>query len=307
MQENKIYDVLIIGAGPAGLTAAVYLSRNGTDVAFIEGYMPGGKMAEQSKIENYPGFNLVSGIELSTRMLNQAKENGAQFIYGFVNNIETENELKKITLNNGNIYYSKFVIIATGMKNLVPKTVINIEKFRNKGVSYCVLCDGALYKNKECAIIGGGNSAFEEGAYLASMASKVYVFIRDGIIAEKRLVEDLKKLDNVEILENSEILELYGENELDGLKAKVNNEEKEFKEIKAVFPYIGFKPATEFLNNKNLLNERGFIIVNDEMETLENNIFAIGDVTVKSVRQITTATNDGTIAAKVINSRLSKK
>ncbi len=302
---NK-YDVIIIGAGPAGLTAALYLARNDMNVAFIEGYIPGGKMAEQSKIENYPGFSYISGMELSTNMLNQARENGAKFIYGMVKKLESiEDNLKKVILEDNTEYYAQAVIIATGMKNLVPMSIEGIEKFRGKGVSYCVLCDGALYKNKPTAIIGGGNSAFEEAPYLAAVASEVHMFIRDGIIAEKRLVEDVKKHNNIFIHENSEIIKLIGDTKIDKVEAKFLDGNKEMN-IEAIFPYIGFRPATGFIENKNLLDPKGFIKVDANMETSEHNIFAIGDVIVKDVRQITTATNDGTIAAKVINSRIVK-
>ncbi|TPR53690.1 NAD(P)/FAD-dependent oxidoreductase [Metamycoplasma neophronis] len=303
--SNK-YDVIIIGAGPAGLTAALYLSRNDMNVAFIEGYVPGGKMAEQSKIENYPGFSFISGIELSTKMLEQARQNGANFIYGMVEKIESiEDNLKKVVLADKSEHFAQVVIIATGMKNLVPTSIEGIEQFKGRGVSYCVLCDGALYKNEPCAIIGGGNSAFEEAPYLASMASEVHIFVRDGIIAEKRLVNDVKKYNNIIIHENSEILKLFGTEKVEKVEARVGDEIKEFK-ISAVFPYIGFKPATNFIENKELLDARGFIKVDENMETMEKNIFAVGDVIVKDVRQITTATSDGTIAAKVINSRIIK-
>ena len=191
--ENK-YDVLIIGAGPAGLTAAIYLARNNVNVALIEAKTPGGKISEQSKIENYPGFNSVSGAELSISMFSQARENGAKFIIGKVISIENKDELiKLIKLENGLLLESKYLIIATGMQNIIPKEVINIEKFNNKGVSYCVVCDGPLFKDKVCGIIGGGNSAFEEGNYLSSIAKEVHIFVRDKIIAEQRLVDNVEK------------------------------------------------------------------------------------------------------------------
>ncbi|AZZ65252.1 FAD-binding protein [Metamycoplasma phocicerebrale] len=303
--QNK-YDVLIIGGGPAGLTAAIYLSRNNFNVAFVEGYAPGGKMVLQSKIENYPGFEYVSGIDLSLKMLNQATKNGAKQIFGNVINIESlkENE-KKITLENGEEYFASTVVIATGMKNLVPLDVENIEEFNKKGVSYCAICDGALYKDQPCAIIGGGNSAFEESTYLASTASEVHIFVRDGIIAEAKLVEDAKKNKNIFIHENSVIKKLIGEDKLESIIVDINGKVQEMN-IKCVFPYIGFKPSTSFISNKNILNNKGFIIVDKNMETKEKNIFAIGDVIAKDIRQITTATNDGTVVAKTISSRIKK-
>ncbi|BAP39754.1 NAD(P)/FAD-dependent oxidoreductase [Metamycoplasma canadense] len=303
---ENIFDVLIIGAGPAGLTAAMYLGRNEYKVGFIENYAPGGKMVQQSKIENYPGFEYITGIELSMNMFNQAKKNNAEFIFGKVISIKDHSEFKKeVYLENGDKYLTKTIVIATGMVNLVPANIENIEKFNNKGVSYCAICDGALFKNKKCAIIGGGNSAFEESIYLASTSSEVYIFVRDGIIAEAKLVSDVKKHKNIFIYENSQILKLNGENEIESITANINGEIKNM-DIKGVFPYIGFKAATSFIKNKEILNERGFIIVDKNMETSMKNIFAIGDVVAKEIRQITTATNDGTIVAKVISSRIVK-
>ncbi|AXE60603.1 thioredoxin reductase [[Mycoplasma] phocae] len=298
------FDVIIIGAGPAGLTAAIYLGRNNASVAFIEGKVPGGKMPEQSKIENYPGFDLISGVELSNRMLMQARENKAKFIFGNVSHIENiSDHEKEVTLENGNKYLAKVIIIASGMKNVVPLDVVNIEKFNGRGVSYCAICDGAIYLSKPCAIIGGGNSAFDEAPFLASVASEVHIFVRDGIIAEKKLVDDVKKIKNITIHENSKILELKGDNKVESIIANIDGKVQEM-DIKGVFPYVGFKPATSFITNKEIMNSRGFIQVDKNMETKIKNIFAIGDVVEKDIRQITTATSDGTIAAKVIGSRI---
>lgn len=302
--ENK-YDVLIIGAGPAGLTAAIYLARNNVNVALIEAKTPGGKISEQSKIENYPGFNSVSGAELSISMFSQARENGAKFIIGKVMSIENKDELiKLIKLENGLLLESKYLIIATGMQNIIPKEVINIEKFNNKGVSYCVVCDGPLFKDKVCGIIGGGNSAFEEGNYLSSIAKEVHIFVRDKIIAEQILVDNVEKQDNIFIHRNAQILKLNGTSSLDSADVNIEGNIVNIP-IKGLFPYIGFKPAIDFID-KNLLklDKKNFIVVDENMETNVPNIFAVGDIISKSIRQITTATSDGTIAAKIINNRI---
>lgn len=302
--ENK-YDVLIIGAGPAGLTAAIYLARNNVNVALIEAKTPGGKISEQSKIENYPGFNSVSGAELSISMFSQARENGAKFIIGKVISIENKDELiKLIKLENGLLLESKYLIIATGMQNIIPKEVINIEKFNNKGVSYCVVCDGPLFKDKVCGIIGGGNSAFEEGNYLSSIAKEVHIFVRDKIIAEQRLVDNVEKQDNIFIHRNAQVLKLNGTSSLDSADVNIEGNIVNIP-IKGLFPYIGFKPAIDFIDQNLLkLDKKNFIIVDENMETNVPNIFAVGDIISKSIRQITTATSDGTIAAKIINNRI---
>ena len=302
--ENK-YDVLIIGAGPAGLTAAIYLARNNVNVALIEAKTPGGKISEQSKIENYPGFNSVSGAELSISMFSQARENGAKFIIGKVISIENKDELiKLIKLQNGLLLESKYLIIATGMENIIPKEVINIEKFNNKGVSYCVVCDGPLFKDKVCGIIGGGNSAFEEGNYLSSIAKEVHIFVRDKIIAEQRLVDNVEKQDNIFIHRNAQVLKLNGTSSLDSADVNIEGNIVNIP-IKGLFPYIGFKPAIDFIDQNLLkLDKKNLIVVDENMETNVPNIFAVGDIISKSIRQITTATSDGTIAAKIINNRI---
>ena len=302
--ENK-YDVLIIGAGPAGLTAAIYLARNNVNVALIEAKTPGGKISEQSKIENYPGFNSVSGAELSISMFSQARENGAKFIIGKVISIENKDELiKLIKLENGLLLESKYLIIATGMQNIIPKEVINIEKFNNKGVSYWVVCDGPLFKDKVCGIIGGGNSAFEEGNYLSSIAKEVHIFVRDKIIAEQRLVDNVEKQDNIFIHRNAQVLKLNGTSSLDSADVNIEGNIVNIP-IKGLFPYIGFKPAIDFIDQNLLkLDKKNFIVVDENMETNVPNIFAVGDIISKSIRQITTATSDGTIAAKIINNRI---
>lgn len=302
--ENK-YDVLIIGAGPAGLTAAIYLARNNVNVALIEAKTPGGKISEQSKIENYPGFNSISGAELSISMFSQARENGAKFIIGKVMSIENKDELiKLIKLDNGLLLESKYLIIATGMQNIIPKEVINIEKFNNKGVSYCVVCDGPLFKDKVCGIIGGGNSAFEEGNYLSSIAKEVHIFVRDKIIAEQRLIDNVEKQDNIFIHRNAQVLKLNGTSSLESADVNIEGNIVNIP-IKGLFPYIGFKPAIDFIDQNLLkLDKKNFIVVDENMETNAPNIFAVGDIISKSIRQITTATSDGTIAAKIINNRI---
>ncbi|MGX9340632.1 NAD(P)/FAD-dependent oxidoreductase [Mycoplasma sp. 4044] len=305
---NNKYDVVIIGGGPAGLTAAVYTTRSSLKTVFIENKVPGGKLPFQSKIENWPGELLIQGAQLATKMFQQAQENGAEFIYGEVVKIENDpndNFAKKVILNDGQVIEAKTIIIATGMQNRIPKEIKGIDYFGGKGVSYCAICDGPNFKNQPIGIIGGGNSAIEEGAYVASFASKVYIFVRDEIIAEKKLVEELEAKNNVEIIKNSQILEILP-NENDSVGSVVVKIGEEIKTIKlaALFPYIGFIPSTSFLKDLNILAPNGFIITNENMETAVPNIYAAGDVRVKDIRQITTAVSDGTIAAKNITNKL---
>ncbi|MBN0919013.1 NAD(P)/FAD-dependent oxidoreductase [[Mycoplasma] gypis] len=301
------YDVVIIGGGPAGLTASVYTTRSNLKTVFIEKKVPGGKLPFQSKIENWPGETMITGAELATKMFSQTQANGAEFVFGNVVKINNvEDFYKEVILEDGQILKTKTIIVASGMLNRIPKDIKGIEEFDGKGVSYCAICDGPQYKGHPIAIIGGGNSAIEEGAFVASFASKVYVFVRDKIIAEQKLVDELKAKSNVEILMNSQILEIIPNEEgvVGKVKAFVEGEEKEIQ-VSGVFPYIGFIPATDFLKDfEGVLAPNGFVITDENMETKIKNVYAVGDVRIKDIRQITTAVGDGTIAAKHITNKL---
>ncbi|MBU4691274.1 NAD(P)/FAD-dependent oxidoreductase [Mycoplasma zalophi] len=305
MENTTDYDVLIIGSGPAGLTAAIYSQRAKLSTAFLEKSVPGGKLPNQSKIENWPGDETIKGSDLALRMFMHATNLGAKYLYGDVKEIiSKEDEYKEVIMADGSKLTSKAVIIATGMISNIPSSIKNIEKYDGKGLSYCAICDGPLYANKPMAIIGGGNSAIEEAAYVSNIASHVYIFVRDNhTIAEQSLVDDLKKRNNITLLLNSEIKEINGENGVEKILADVDGQIKEI-EVSAIFPYIGFRPSTAFLKELDILDENGFVITNEDMETKIKNVFAIGDVRQKAIRQITTATNDGTIAAKILSNRL---
>ena len=307
MKNNDLkFDVAIIGAGPAGLTAAIYASRGNLDVCFIDKGAPGGKMTKTFRIENWSGDEEVKGYELSKRMLDHAKKTGAKHIFGNVVNVESKSEFDHVVyLEDGKKIEARAVVVATGMINKVPN-IPNIEHFENKGVSYCVVCDAPFYKNKPAAIIGGGDSAFEEAIYLSSIASKVFIFIRkDKPRAEAKMVEQVEKLKNVEILYNAEIIELYGKETLEEVKYIQNGIEKKM-EIKHLYPYIGLLPANDFLKNLKLENKEGLIITNDEMQTSVKGIYAIGDIRVKQIRQIVTAASDGAIVGKILTNKLVK-
>ncbi len=303
-KEVNKYDVVIIGAGPAGMAASVYTSRSNLKTMMIEKGAPGGKMVTTFKIENYPGFKTVSGPELALQMYNQVIENGVEHKYGEVEKIESISEKKQIiTLKNGTNFMAKKVIIATGMNSRIPN-IDGIERLNHKGVSYCAICDGPLYKGQVTGVIGGGNSAIEEATFLSTVSKEVHVFIMDDFFhAEQKVVDSLKSKTNVIIHMNSLINKLEGEDALQEIKFKENGEEKELK-IKALFPYIGFLPESKFVSELNITDKTGFISVDENMETKIKGIYAAGDIVVKNIRQITTATNDGTIAAKHIINQL---
>ena len=289
----KKYDVLIIGSGPAGMNAALYASRMNLSVCVVEKGAPGGKMVNISKIENWIGDEIISGPELSMRMSSHIKANGVESLYGDV--VELKEKENSIVLASGEVVEYKYLIIATGSSETVPKDVVGIYNYQNKGVSYCAICDGPLFKNKVVAVMGGGNSAIEEGTYLASVAKEVHIFARSTVKAEARLVDDLKNKNNVIIHEGEQVIELQGSPSLE----KVITNKGEY-EVSAFFPYIGLTPNTKFIKDGTLDMNHGFIKVNESYQTSIKNVFAIGDVVDKHVRQISTAVSDGTIAAKTI-------
>ncbi|MDZ7293434.1 NAD(P)/FAD-dependent oxidoreductase [Mycoplasmopsis pulmonis] len=307
MSQNKIYDVAIIGAGPGALTAAIYTSRGNLDTVFIDNAAPGGKLIYASKIENWPGDTIVKGTDLAIRFFEHAQAFGAKYEYGkVVDLINIKDDLKELVLEDGKKIQAKSVIIASGMVSRKPREILNYDDFENRGVSYCVICDGPMYGHNPAIIIGGGNSAVEEGTFLSSIASKVYVIVRDSdFIAEKALVNDLKSRKNIEVLFNASVKELHGKDALE--YAIVNHNGKEVKlEVASLFPYIGFLPSAEYAKNAGVLEPNGFIKTDEFMETKVPGIYAIGDIRIKDIRQILTATSDGTIAGKILTNRIKK-
>lgn len=301
----KKVDVAIIGGGPGGLTAAIYACRANLKTVFIEKEAPGGKMVKTFNIENWPGIQKITGPELSTNMWKHAEKEGAKMIFNNVTKIEIVNDQQQIIkFSDGEYLESKKTIIATGMIEKIPKKIIGIHEFNNKGVSYCAICDGPLYRGENVAVIGGGNSAFEESIYLSQIAKSVKVFVRkDHSRADQKVIDELSEKQNVEILYNSEILELTGEECLEGALVSINNNSQEIK-IKALFPYIGQVPTNNFASHLDIFDDNGFIKTNEEMETSIKGLFAVGDIRAKSIRQIATAVNDGAIAGKVIANKL---
>lgn len=300
--KNK-FDVIIVGAGPSGLTAAIYLGRTNLSVAFIEKGAPGGKMINTSIIENYTSYKTITGPDLSEKMYNHALNANATHIYGKVAKIVDKDKEKIVNLSNGESLMAKAIIIAVGMKEKVPP-IENISHYYGKGVSFCAICDGPLFKNEVVGVIGGGESAIEEAKYLSNIAGQVYIFIRKDhfrIQDNSKIIDEIAKIKNIHILFNTEIIQINGKSKLESIKI-VNNATNKTEELKisALFPYIGFDSATQFLDNLKITNENGFIITDSHMETPVKGIYAIGDVRQKDVKQIVTATSDGAIAAKTI-------
>ncbi|MCX8127499.1 MAG: thioredoxin-disulfide reductase [Synergistetes bacterium] len=289
-------DLAIIGAGPAGLTSAIYAARALLDVEVFEKSLLGGLVATASHVENYPGFpEGIEGVELIEKMKKQAEGFGAKIIFAEVKGINW-NERKLIT-SRGEVE-TQALIIASGTS---PRElgVKGEREFKGKGVSYCAVCDGAFYTDEKVAVVGGGNTAVEEALYLTKFASKVYlIHRRDSLRAERVLQERLFSNPKIEVLWNTVVKEIKGDNFVKGLLVE-NLSTGELKElpISGIFVYIGLKPNTSLVEGLLKLDEYGFIITNEEMETSVEGIFAAGDVRSKGLRQIATAVGDGAIAA----------
>lgn len=297
-----MYDVVIIGAGPAGMTAGIYAKRFNLNVAIFEYDAPGGAMVRTETINNYPGFNSISGVDLSTKMFNQLMELNVDFISEKVENVKKENGIFLIKAEND--YYAKSVIIATGTSDMSLGHK-NEKKYFYKGISWCAVCDGPLYKGKEVAVVGGGLSAISSCISLSAYVKKVYlIHRRDEFRGEKKILDKLYSLDNVEIITNSTISDFLGNERLEKIEIKNKDNEKRVLEISCLFECVGKVPNTSLFEDMVNLDDKGYIITNDKMETSVQGIYACGDVIVKDVRQIATATGDGAICAINVNKYL---
>lgn len=300
--NENLYDLLIVGGGPAGLTAAIYAARANMKVVILEKEAPGGKMIKTGVIENYPGCEGVTGPDLAIKMYNQTAALGAEFIFNEVQHIrKNEDLIFENHLTNGTIIHSKAVIIASGTKE--NKLGIPGEKeLYAKGVSYCAICDGAFYKDKPVAIVGGGYSAITEGLYLAQFVKKLYVIVRKPHFrADNESVRRLAEKKGVKFLMNSEVLEVFGQGKVEGIKIYNNQTEtKRTLEVSALFPYIGATPLTKIVNDFKITNSQGYVAeFNNKLETSVPGLFVAGDVRAIPLRQIAIATGDGALAGQM--------
>lgn len=297
---SEIKDVVIIGAGPAGMSAAVYASRSSLSTVIVESGAPGGKLLKTSDIENYIGEKMVNGFELANKMYEHALSFGASHMYGNVVKLENLGETKKITLEDGSEIESKTVIIATGTQ----EQLLNIKgesEYTGRGVSYCAVCDAAFFRGKEVAVIGGGNSALEEALYLTKFADKVHVIIRRDVFrGEPLVVKHVEENPKIEIHRLRKPKEILGDgSRVTGIVLTDSNTgEEETISLDGIFPFVGALPVTAFANGLDIVNERGYLVVNDKMETSIPGIYGAGDVCDKPLRQIVTAVSDGAIAGQ---------
>ncbi|MBR4632171.1 MAG: thioredoxin-disulfide reductase [Elusimicrobia bacterium] len=295
-----IYDVIIVGGGPSGMSAAIYASRARLKTLLIEKAGCGGQIAITDHLENYPGFEEgINGFDLAMKMEKQARTFGCEISYGEVSCIETEDAIKKVILSDKKEYFTKTIIIASGA-NFKKLGVEGEETFIGKGVSYCATCDGPFFRNKEIAVVGGGDSALQEALYLTKFATKVnLIHRRDQFRAAKILQEKVFAEKKINIIFDSVVEKISGNLSVEQLTLKnVKNGISSQLSVNGVFVFVGWLPNTKFLENSNIkLNEAGYIVTDDNMNTSVQGIFACGDVRQKILRQVVTAAGDGAIAA----------
>ena len=291
-----MYDIIIIGAGPAGLTAAIYGARANKKVLVLEAKTYGGQIITTSKIDNYPGMPHTNGIEFATNLYNQAKELGAEIKFEKVINIDTTDKVKKVVTISAE-YQCKAIILATG----ADKRKLGVdreEEMLGKGVSYCATCDGMFFKEKNVAVVGGGEAALAEVDYLSNICSKVYlIHRRNEFRGSEKLVDELSKKSNIEFVLNSNVIKLNGEKLIESIDVK-NFEGKIINlPVSALFIAVGQVPETGNLVANFEKNNLGYIIAGEDTKTNVDGVFVAGDVREKKLRQLTTAVSDGSMAA----------
>ena len=295
---EKIYDIVIVGGGPGGLTAGLYGARANRKTVLIEKYMPGGQIANTNEVEDYPGFDLISGPELSMKMTEHAKKFGLEIVSDEVMEIYSEGNDRVVACASGDIYRAKAVIVSTGGSPNKLK-VPGEKEFSGRGVSYCAICDGAFFKNQVIAVAGGGDAAVEEGMFLTKFGSKVIlIHRRDQLRAQKIIQDRAFKNPKMEFVWDSVVESINGDDKVRSLTLKnVKTGEKSELEIGAIFIFVGFVPNSNIFREEIGKDAGGYIVTNDRMETSIKGVYACGDVRSQLVRQITNAVGDGTTAA----------
>ena len=291
-----MYDIIIVGAGPAGLTAAIYARRANKNVLVFEAKAYGGQIINTLDIENYPVEEHISGFDFATKLYNQVKNLGAEVKFEKVVDIKDNKTSKEVTTNKGT-YEAKTIILATGADNR-KLGLENEDELLGKGISYCATCDGAFYKHKIVAVQGGGNTALEDAEYLSEICDKVYlIHRRDEFRADEKIVNKLKKKENIEFVLNTTITKINGQDKLESIEVKDNTGNTKTLEINGLFIAIGRIPENQNFAKLINLNEAGYVEAGEDCHTNVNGIYVAGDNRVKLVRQLVTAAGDGAVAA----------
>lgn len=304
-RQEIIYDMLIVGGGPAGLSAAIYASRARMSVLVIEAMLSGGQIATTERLENYPGFpEGIGGAEFGQLLEAQARRFGTEMVLATVTGVSSEGEIKTVQTSNGT-YRGRTLLIASGTR---PRAlgVPGEEEFKGRGVSYCATCDGFFYQDQEVAVVGGGDSALQEAMFLTKFASKVYIIHRrDQLRAINILRERAKANPKIEFLLDSQVRTINGTDSVESVTV-YNKKLDKTREVKVsgIFLYVGLIPNTDFLDSSIKVDEYGYIITNEAMETSVAGVYAAGDIRQKSLRQVVTAVADGAIAAVSANNYL---
>ncbi len=289
-------DLIIIGAGPAGMTAALYASRSGLKTCIVESGAPGGKLLKTFHIENYPGIKEMGGAELAMVMFDQALAFGAEYKAGEVVKV---NKDKSVELLDGTILESNCVLLATGTK----ERMLNIpgeQENVGKGVSFCAVCDGAFFRGKDVVVIGGGNSALEEAGFLTQFVNKLYIVIRrDQFRAEEKFQREVEENEKIDIIREHVPLEVLSDGKVTGIVLKnVKTGKTQTVDCSGIFPYVGSDPISDCVKDLGVCNEHGYVIVDRNMETAVKGVYAAGDVVDKQLRQVVTAVGEGALVAQ---------
>lgn len=296
---DTLYDLIIMGCGPAGMTAGIYAKRAGLNVLMFEGSAPGGKLVKTFEIDNWPGQNHISGVDLAMQMFEHTNALEIQTEFTQVTHIEA-GRIKTLSTADGRTFQSKAVIIASG----TVENKMNIpgeDRMTGKGVSFCAVCDGAFYRDKRVIVVGGGNSALEEAIYLTQFAKEVLIVIRRDVFrADQQVQEHVLNNPKIKVLRKHVPVEVIYSQKVTGLKVKhVDTQVEHIEVCDGIFPYIGSTPSTESVAHLKITDPSGYLIVNEKMATAIPGLYGAGDVVVKPLRQIVTAVNDGAIAAQM--------
>ena len=293
-----MYDTIIIGAGPAGMTASLYAARSNLKVALIEGGLPGGQMNNTSDIENYPGYANISGPELAEKMFEPLENLGVEHLYGFVEAVEDHGDVKKV-ITDDEEFETRTVIVATGSKHRLLG-VPGEEELNSRGVSYCAVCDGAFFRDQDLLVVGGGDSAVEEAIFLTRFAKSVTIIHRrDELRAQKVLQDRAFANEKIKFIWDSVVKEIKGENRVESVVIEnVKTGQVTEQAFGGVFIYVGLDPVSDFVQELQIRDQAGWIVTDDHMKTSVAGVFAVGDVRQKDLRQVTTAVGDGAIAGQ---------